>query len=263
VKNLIGTSGLSIKFNEETSELIFYGDVESVKPDVRELKDMSDVLFDKSAKSPNEVYYMYRDVYRKEDRGLIREYNLRYDITVIPPAMLGREFVKTLGHYHPEISGTGLTYPEVYEVLNGKAHYLLQRVEKERVLDVVLIAASEGDKVLVPPNYGHITINPFDVPLVMSNWVCPGFSSIYEPIGGKRGGAYFEIDEINNFVPNGYYGKIPGLKEVGAWDVEEFGLVKNTPMYTSFLSNPERFRFLAHPEDYEEIFKMVLSDWFF
>ena len=260
MKNLIGTSGLSIKFNEETSELVFCGDVEPVKPDVRELEDMRGVLFDKSAKSPNELYYMYRDVCMKEDRGLIREYNLRYDITVIPPEMLGREFVKTLGHYHPEISGTGLTYPEVYEVLNGKAHYLLQRVEKERVLDAVLIAASEGDKVVVPPNYGHITINPFDTPLVMSNWVCPGFSSIYEPIWEKKGGAYFETDEINNFVPNRNYGKIPGLRKVGAVDVEEFGLVKNTPMYTSFLSNPERFRFLAHPGDYEEIFKKVLED---
>ena len=46
----------------------------------------------------------------------------------------------------------------------------------------------EGDKVVVPPNYGHITINPFDKTLVMSNWVCSDFPSIYEPIKRLGGG---------------------------------------------------------------------------
>jgi len=38
----------------------------------------------------------------------------------------GGEFVKTKGYYHPENpAGTG--YPEVYEVIEGIAHVLLQK----------------------------------------------------------------------------------------------------------------------------------------
>ena len=73
-----------------------------------------------------ELYFMYREVARREEREEIRRRGLRYDITVIKPGLLGSEYIKTAGHYHPFKPGTGLTYPEVYEVLYGRGHYLLQ-----------------------------------------------------------------------------------------------------------------------------------------
>ena len=95
----------------------------------------------------------------------LREQNIRYDITIIPPGMLGREYIKTAGHYHPLVPGGSVTYPELYEVLEGEALYLLQRQD---LGDVVAINASAGDKVLVPPNYGHITINGSNKKLKMA-----------------------------------------------------------------------------------------------
>lgn len=86
-----------------------------VKPDIRFLNDMKKVLSDQewAETSPNfELYYMERAVDKKG--------GLRYDITTIPPRMLGKEFVKTKGHRH-----TG-TYGEVYIVLEGEALYLMQ-----------------------------------------------------------------------------------------------------------------------------------------
>jgi len=45
-----------------------------------------------------------------EDREWLRTHAIRYDITVILPADIGGEYVKTKGHYHPENStGTGYT----------------------------------------------------------------------------------------------------------------------------------------------------------
>jgi oxalate decarboxylase/phosphoglucose isomerase-like protein (cupin superfamily) len=59
---------------------------------------------------------------------------------------------------HPKLR---YTYRELYEVLKGDAHYLLQRAQnKERVDEAILVKATRGDKVLIPPNYGHVTINP-------------------------------------------------------------------------------------------------------
>jgi len=106
---------------------------------------------------------MFREVSKDEkDARKIKEKGLRYDITIIPPNKLGMEFVKTAGHYHPFLPGSKMTYPELYEVLEGEAHYLLQRREQERgterITDVVVVKAKKGDKVIIPPNYGHVTI---------------------------------------------------------------------------------------------------------
>ena len=226
------------------------------KPDIRFLNDMKEVLYDQkwASQAPNlELYYMYRGVKKRD--------GLRYDITVIPPGMIGREFIKTAGHYHPEIEGTKITYPEVYEVLKGGAHYLLQKVDGknfDKILDVVLIRASCGDKVVIPPGYGHITINPFAEPLVMSNFVCSNFSSVYEPVKRMEGAAYYEVDTPDNFIKNENYTEIPDMRACDARDVPEFGLEKNIPLYSSFLANPGRFGYLAHPGDYMENFSKIL-----
>ena len=101
------------------------------EPDIRRLSDMREVVFDQSwlaTAEDFELYYMYRDLFLSRGDGeKLREQNLRYDITIIPPGMLGREYIKTAGHYHPLVPGGSVTYPELYEVLEGKALYLLQR----------------------------------------------------------------------------------------------------------------------------------------
>lgn len=65
---------------------------------------------------------MYRDLaMNEEDREILPpRQNIRYDITVIPPAVLAGEYVKTKGHYHPENPPAGIGYPELYQVLAGR-----------------------------------------------------------------------------------------------------------------------------------------------
>ncbi len=181
------------------NELEFGGKVK--EPDVRMLRDMDDVLYDRrwaEGAEDQELYYMYRDLFlSRRDADLFVEEGIRYDITIIPPRMLGLEYVKTAGHYHPQVPGQSVTYPEVYEVLEGEATYLFQR---EDLSDVVVVRAMEGDKVVVPPGYGHITINESNKRLKMANFVARGFSSIYEPIKERGGGAYFLTED--GFVEN-------------------------------------------------------------
>ncbi len=87
-----------------------FGDKVAVA-DVRKLHDMEDVLFDKewfrkTEEINKDIYYMFRDLTKNDDDlEVIKGYHLRYDITVIPPGMLGLEYTKTVGHYHPQIPG--------------------------------------------------------------------------------------------------------------------------------------------------------------
>ncbi len=129
-----------------------FGDKVTVA-DVRKLHDMEDVLFDKewfdaTDERNKDMYYMFRDLAKNDsDLEMIKAHHLRYDITVIPPGMLGSEYTKTVGHYHPEVPGTDISYPEIYQVLEGSATYLLQKVERgeeDIVLDVVIIEAEKG-----------------------------------------------------------------------------------------------------------------------
>ncbi|WAI00833.1 glucose-6-phosphate isomerase family protein [Methanogenium organophilum] len=161
------------------------------EPSVRTVRDMACVLADPDAVAidpDTPLYYMYRDLaMNEEDREILSRQNLRYDITVIPPAMLGREYVKTKGHYHPD-SLSGIGYPELYQVLAGRAYFLLQ---KKDLTDIIAVSADTGDCVFIPSDYGHITINCSDMTLVMANVVSNLFSSEYELYEQLCGGSYY------------------------------------------------------------------------
>lgn len=119
----------------------------------------------------SDLYYMYRELARNEEEfRLMREFGLRYDITVIPPAKLGKEYVKTAGQHHPKAPKLDVSYTEIYQVLEESAIYLLQKAGSEgRVLDVAVVEAEKGDIVFVPPDYGHTTINNYKKLLKMAN----------------------------------------------------------------------------------------------
>ncbi|MEM2097566.1 MAG: glucose-6-phosphate isomerase family protein [Methanothrix sp.] len=230
------------------------------EPDIRRLSDMRDLLCDTEWASSAEdvdLYYMYRDLYlSRADRSRLIEHDLRYDITIIPPRMLGREYVKTAGHYHPKVPGTDVTYPEVYEVLEGEALYLLQN---EDASSVVCIAASEGDKVIIPPGYGHVTVNRSNKRLKMANFVCRSFSSIYGPYRDLRGGAYYCTRD--GFVKNPRYRDPAPLRRLDAPDdgvLKRFGLSRSREMYSA-LKDPGRLEFLTKPHDHLSLFEGILG----
>ncbi|MDY6931731.1 MAG: glucose-6-phosphate isomerase family protein [Halobacteriota archaeon] len=238
----------------------------SVSPDVRRLHDMDDVIYDrewlKKARD-TDLYYMYRGVcLSKNDEDKMKEYNLRYDVTVIPPGNLGVEYVKTAGHYHPPLPNSELTYGETYEVLKGTAHYLLQDNVDGKVTDVILIEANAGDKVIIPPNYGHITINPSNKAIMMTNWVSSVFSSVYDQIKENKGGAYFETTD-GKFIKNEKYEDLPDIRflspttqlDVGS----KVGLKKDKEMYGLIREDPELLNYLNEPSEYDWLFNEILD----
>ena len=224
------------------------------------LHDMDVVIYDTTwleATANFELYYMYRNMYKtKAESDIIGKHNLRYDITVIPPNMLGQEYVKTAGHYHPTVPGTDMSYTEVYHVIEGEATYLLQRTDNGKVTDVVVIKAQAGDNVIVPPNYGHITINASDKTLKMANWVCGEFTSIYEPIRKLSGGAYYLLD--TGFIQNPKYNNVPPIRYLEPTNYPEFGFVKGEDMY-GLVDDIDKLKFLTSPQDFSDLFRKILK----
>jgi len=174
--------------------------LENLKPDIRTVKDMGSVLYDKewqkTANPDTELYYMYR--------GLKEKNNLRYDITVIFPIMLGKEFNKTKGHTHKNKG------EETCIVLEGEAIFLLQKEKNDIIEEVYAVKAKQGEVCVIPPLYGHVTINPTDKTLKTANWIDKNMENEYEGIQQRNGACYFYIP--NGWVKNENYQNIPTLR---------------------------------------------------
>jgi len=173
-------------------------EIELKNPDIRKLKDIESVLLNKDIVKDNpdkEIYYMYRGI--KEENGL------RYDITIIPPFLMGEEYVKTKGHYHCA------NYGEIYTVIKGEAIFLMQKGTDE-IEDVYAIFAKAGESIIIPSKYAHITINASNEILELANWVSVECSSDYDTIKNKNGACYFYTTK--GWVKNNNYKNIPEIR---------------------------------------------------
>jgi len=231
-------------------------DLSKLKYDVRELKDIEDVVFDKAWQKTAgnfELYYMYRDLSEnKEDREKIIANNLRYDITLIFPKMLGIEFNKTFGHDHPIVPGTSITYPELYEVLEGEAIFLLQDSTDQNIKDIFAIKAKSGDKIVILPNYEHLIINASVKNLKTCNWICRSFgSNIYKPFRLRHGFCYYATKSGNeiNWVKNENYENIPELKFAQPNNFYDLNLKKDESIY-NLVNDFKKLDFLNNPQNY-------------
>ncbi len=255
------TLPLEAEYALESNELWVEGSRAAVQ--ARSVKEMVDVLSDRlfasKARLDDSLYYMFRGPHRKQDSELFQKHRIRFDVTSMPARALGSEFVKTYGHYHPIAPNSLNAFPELYQVISGTAWYLIQKRKKDsmEVEDAWLVEAKAGEKVLMPPNYGHLTINPtYGETLVMANLVEASFKSDYAPYKERRGGAFYALAESGgiasaNIVPNRAYGELPELKKTTAkefWGNKAVnGIAGN--IYAEFVANPEQFSFLKKPDE--------------
>ena len=225
------------------------------RPSARMVDEMRPVLYDPRCRCSDPLYFMYRDLSRtSSDRRWLQEHKLRYDLTVIPPRNLCGEWVKTKGHYHP-VNSAGVGYPEIYEVLEGMAHYLLQSVTLD---DAVMITATAGDLVIIPPGYGHVSINPSaDTTLSMANIVSTAFESEYGEYVIRHGAAWYEL-YTSGLVRNTAYPEAPPIRFLGASCRADTHPVCKGPLY-DLIGNEDALAFLNFPEQFLTVFEVMLK----
>ncbi|HJJ28297.1 MAG TPA: glucose-6-phosphate isomerase [Methanocorpusculum sp.] len=227
------------------------------EPSSRTAADMENVLAVRpSNQNPEtELYFMYRDLYKTHgDRLWLQKHHLRYDITRIPPGIINGEYVKTKGHYHP-CNKNGVPYPEVYEVLSGYAYYLLQKRDHT---DVIILPARTGDVVLIPPGYGHVTINPAKEELVMANLVSTDFASEYGEINDMHGAAYYYMKK-DGWVFNEAYGKRIPMHIILPKPIPELGLTAGRSLY-DMVGSLDTLAVMNHPEDFEDVIEEFFAE---
>jgi len=256
-------TGLPLFFDPLTSAIKWVGGIKVEKTSSRNFAEMKDYTAEALAQPTSDpIYLMYRSVARSEEYNIIRAARLRYDITVIPPGyFIGREkeFFRTAGHYHPVKPGTTAIYPEIYEVVSGRANLLIQKPkggDPKAIDEIFTIEVGPGEKAVIPPGFGHMSVNAFDEPLVMANWISADFTYDYSPYKSMRGSAYWMIEgstpEAIEFRKNGNYALVPELQKLRPRELEDLGISHGEPLY-SLVSELDKLAFLNAPEDFINI----------
>lgn len=223
---------------------------------IRKFSEMVPVLMDQSIKvASEEMYRVYRNIVLPQHEELVKKYHLTYDITIIPPVMLGREFNKLLGHYHANIPGKNIAHPEVYEIYQGRGLVVLQKMDPEfkNVINVLIAEVQAGDKIIYPPNYGHIVVNIGKEVLVIANWLSTDYKPLYKEVSDKRGMAYYVVAGKNQpyeLIPNQAYKSIPPVHIVNKEFMKAFPISALRSMYIKGMEHPEYLDFLNHPDKY-------------
>lgn len=210
------------------------------------------------------AYDTYRSITRPEDAALFEERQMSYDITIIAPGTVGGERKKTSGHYHGWNPTHTNTYGEVYEVIKGTALFCLQKSpdfeehpEAAHVEDVILVTVPEGKTLLVPPNYGHCSINVGEGPLVFSNVAYKPCPVLYDAVKARHGMAYYVFEGADGSLdvrPNPNYADldVPAPRFATVHEAPELGIDFSHGAYENFVSNPDAFDHLPHPDAYIE-----------
>lgn len=236
----------------------------------KETGKMAGLLANEEDLPADEPFYdVYRGIAFPEDEDLLAKHDFRYDITIIMPGQVNGECKKTSGHYHGWNPARTNTYAEVYEVIKGTALYVLQKSpnfdtaapEDLAVEDLILATVHEGETIIIPPGYGHASVNIGDGPLVFSNLAYVPCPVNYDPVKYYHGMSYYMMKKDGDLTavynPR-YQNPVPAPKFASVKENPHLGICFGKPVYQSFKENPEAFRFLAEPDGYEnEIMSML------
>jgi glucose-6-phosphate isomerase len=204
-----------------------------------------------------ELYRNYLLEEAPEDARLaLARDNLDFSLVFMPPMMVGREFVKTMGHYHPLIPGTNMAFPEVYAQFFGRLLLLLQKrkpADPNRVEDCALVELTPGYVITIPPGYAHVLINASEEPALMGGLYGSqrAFKPDYAPVKEKRGLAYYVVAQDGQIAvePNPNYADSPPLRRLADLSDTPFAPVEpGAALWQSLLARPELYAFLSRPD---------------
>lgn len=264
----IKASGLPISYDENDHTFLMENGLSFESFGNRDVNRIRHLLLNSDGVSENEfVYGFLRRLHFEKDTELFKKHDLRYDFTYIDSQTINSECKKTSGHYHGFVPHTGIPYPEIYEVVCGKALFLLQKSENfdkvdenPKIDDVKAVIAETGQSVIIPPFYGHCSVNIGNAPLIFSNIAVVSCPVDYEGISRRHGLSYYILKDNDELVfrKNHNYPDVPDIQIIGPKENSHLGIRFGKPIYHEFIEHEEIFRYLYSPEEYvDELNEMV------
>ncbi len=251
--DLSAPSGLPLWLDAQREALVLAQPGAALRCEPQPLDLVRRVLLDSEAPAPEPLYWLFVQVALPTDEGVFDEHGVRHDVLMLRPGRVGREYTKTWGHI--QICADGLQCPEAYGVLHGRAAFLLQELQEApeqpswpaRLADVRWIQAEQGHKVVVPAAYGVVISNLGDEPLVVSRLGAAQAWPVHLTYERMQGAAYYVVEREGRpaLEPNARYAPpLPPPREEAHLHAPELGVADETPLYSAYVHEPERFSWL-------------------
>ncbi len=212
---------------------------------ITETNDIKFFLKEKDGLKDEEVFRVYQTIRLLEDKELWDD--ISFDIIVIQPGKLGKEYMKTIGYYR-SVAENGYRYPEIYQIAEGYVEFFLQQPSQshDKIKDAVMIRAQRLDVVVIPPAYGLTLINPSEKKAIVTRLRAMETAEINDQYKQTHGECYYRIEE-DKWDFNENYEEIPMLrleKPQNKWK----SLKRGIPIYSIYTYKPKIFAPLLEPD---------------
>ncbi|HHT0101357.1 TPA: glucose-6-phosphate isomerase family protein [Raoultella planticola] len=251
-----GCYGLDMAIHQRPLGFSYGNDVTGPMPEIRRLDQIRASLRDPHCEGPEEVYAIAMDVARMQDREELKKRMLLFGVVTYAAGRLGEEPIRSQGHVHRISQHSGWSPPELYEIWQGKAIIYMQEYVEDDPGRCFAVIAGPGEKVLVPPGWGHATISASqDEPLTFGAWCDREYGFEYDAVRARKGLAWYPLlqDEQIIWLHNSHY--IPGrLQAITPRQYTEFGIT-SAPVYQQFIDDSARFQFISRPDKTAELWR--------
>ncbi|EMF0090960.1 glucose-6-phosphate isomerase [Enterococcus hirae] len=247
---------LNVFFDQKKKRFVYSEDMFGpVGVEHRYLADIRHSLLNDHVSGPEIVYTIAMDIGKKKDQHALQQKGLLYGIVEYAAGKLGNEPIKSQGHRHAISKISHMSTPEVFEILEGQALIYMQENLEKNAGKCYAVEARKGDIVIVPPGWGHCTINAStELTMCFGAWCVRDYAFDYTVLKKQQGFAFVPIfDHRNNLVwkKNDHYTSAEWLIKKPR-EYHEFGLKKRIPIYYQYEQNPDLFNFVSHPENYKQ-----------
>lgn len=252
--DLTAQAGFPLLLDADALEVITPGEVGFTR-ETRRMGEMRAILHEPSTlPDTTPVYWNFKLREAGSAEPEISQLRLTFGLVCLPPLKIGREYVKTHGHYHSAMPGSEIAFPEVYTHFYGEIYLYMQRRRQGSTAlldDCVLYRMIPGHSIMIPPGYAHILINPSGKPALMAGLYALDALHEYDPIRKTAGGAYYFIEQDAEIkaISNPNYLECPPLREVEELNGTRFAPpAGNLPLWSAFIQDPQCFAFITNPD---------------
>lgn len=246
-------TGLPVRIDTETCDFLLGDGLNAPTFRTRTLHELDPVWANRVDGDDKVIYRYSSPLWFADDAEAWRQAEVGYGIVFFPPGTYGGEYVKSSGQYHAILPRHTMATPEIYTVLAGRGHFMLQRSRPpyDEITDAVLIEVDAGETFIVPPDYGHLQINPTDAPMAFSYTVMVPIKSNYEPYRRFRGAMYYEMAAgRERFAFNPRYAKRVPLRVIKASALRQAPLAESKADYAEVRRSLPSLRFLTRPQEF-------------
>lgn len=247
---------VQVFFDQTNKRFIYSEDIFGpVEPENRYLEDIRHSLMNSDVSGPEIVYTIAMDVGKKKDELDLKQRGLLYGVVAYAAGKLGNEPIKSQGHVHAISQISKMSTPEVYEILEGQALIYMQESIGKTAGKCYAVSAEKGDIVIVPPGWGHCTINAStEQTMCFGAWCVRDYAFDYSGLKKQHGFAYVPTFEKNDSLiwkKNDHYTSAKLIIKKPR-EYSEFDLKEKVSIYYQYEQNPDLFNFVSHPENFKK-----------